>query len=55
MAAKKSGGTAGRVRAKNQATAAALKAAGIERWVGNCPVCHKTVSLAAIYWHIGKC
>jgi hypothetical protein len=55
MSAKKTGGTAGRMRAKNSAMAAALKAAGIERHTGKCPVCNRIVSLGSIYNHIVTC
>lgn len=55
MAAKKTGGTVGRVKAKNQAMAAAMKAAGVERRTGNCPLCHKEVSLHKLYSHILTC
>jgi hypothetical protein len=55
MAAKKSGGTAGRVRAKNQAVAAMMKAQGIKRNVCRCPVCHKVVGVDSLYHHLATC
>lgn len=55
MSAKSSGGTASRLRAKNAAMAAAMKAAGIKRSSCLCPMCHAIVSLSALYGHLGKC
>lgn len=55
MSAKKTGGTVGRLKAKNQAMAAMMKAQGIERHTANCPLCHKQVSLRNLYGHIGTC
>lgn len=55
MAAKRSGGTAGRMKAKNAAMAADLKARKVERHVGRCPVCHKEVALQKMYNHIISC
>lgn len=55
MAAKKSGGTAGRMRAKNSAMAAALKAAGEERTSGKCPLCNRAFSINHLYNHIISC
>jgi len=55
MSAFKSGGTASRLRAKNSAMAAAMKAAGVARHVFRCPICHNLVSLAHGYHHIVVC
>jgi hypothetical protein len=55
MGAKKTGGTAGRQRAKDSAMAAALKEAGIERNIARCPCCHKTISVHSLYNHIISC
>ena len=55
MAAKKTGGTGARKRAKDSAMAAAMKAAGIERGVCRCPVCHALVGLGGLYSHLGRC
>lgn len=55
MGAKKTGGTAGRMRSKNSAMAAMLKAQGVERNSGKCPICQKTVSLNSLYNHIITC
>jgi hypothetical protein len=55
MAAQKSGGTAGRLRAKNQAVAAMMKAQGVKRNVCRCPICHKLVGVDSLYAHIGVC
>ena len=55
MAAKKSGGTAGRQRAKDSAMAAALKAVGDERTVGKCPICNRTIAVHSLYNHIVSC
>jgi len=55
MSAKKSGGTAGRQRAKDAAMAAAMKAQGIERNIGKCPICNKAISLGSLYNHIISC
>lgn len=55
MSAKKTGGTAGRQRAKNQAMAAAMAAQGIKRNTCRCPVCHHLVSLGSIQAHIISC
>lgn len=55
MAAQKSGGSAGRLRAKNQAMAQAMKTAGVARHTGRCPVCNATVGLSALYHHIIGC
>lgn len=40
---KGSGGAAARRRARNQTMAAALKAAGVTRNTGACPVCHNVI------------
>lgn len=55
MSAKKTGGTAGRRRAKDSAMAAAMKAEGVTRSTCRCPTCHALVSLNSLYAHIGKC
>ena len=55
MAAKKSGGTAGRLRAKNQAIAAQMKTDGVKRNVCRCPVCHKVVGVDHLYSHLTVC
>jgi ribosomal protein L37AE/L43A len=55
MAAKKSVGTAGRMRAKNSAMAAAMKAAGEERNTGKCPICNRTIAVNSLYNHIVSC
>lgn len=55
MAAKKSGGTGARLKAKNQAMAAAMKAQGIERNIARCPVCHSITSLDRLAHHIASC
>lgn len=55
MAAKKSGGTGARLKAKNQAMAAAMKAHGIERNIARCPVCHSITSLGRLAHHIASC
>jgi len=55
MSAKKSGGSAGRQRAKDVAMAAAMKAQGIERNSGKCPLCNKAIGLGALYNHIVTC
>lgn len=55
MSAKKTGGTGARLRNKNQAQAAMMKAQGVKRNICNCPVCHSKVSLDHIYAHILNC
>ena len=55
MAAKRSGGTAGRQRTKNQAMAAAMAAQGVKRSTAKCPMCHALVAIGSLYGHIGKC
>jgi ribosomal protein L37AE/L43A len=55
MSAKKTGGTAGRLRAKNSAMAAAMKAEGIQRHTAKCPVCHRAVAISSMYAHIVTC
>ena len=44
--ARQSGGTASRKRAADQAMAARIK--NEKRTTGNCPICHKTVSLSKL-------
>ena len=55
MSARKSGGTGARTKAKNQAMAAAMKAAHVERHTCRCPICHTLVGLQSLYGHVGKC
>ena len=55
MAAKKTGGTAGRLRAKNAAMAAEMKRNNVERRICRCPVCNKLVSVAGVAQHITSC
>jgi len=55
MAAKKTGGTGARMRAKNQAMAAMMKAQGIERQICRCPVCHNAVAIHRLYAHLTTC
>lgn len=44
-AAQGGGGSRGRTRAKNQAMAAAFKAAGIERTTGRCAQCYRIITI----------
>jgi len=46
-------GRAGITRTKNQAMAARMKALGIERTTGRCPVCYKMVQNARMQHHMG--
>lgn len=55
MAAKKTGGSAGRLRAKNAAMAAEMKRNNVERRICRCPVCNKLVSVAGVAQHITSC
>ena len=55
MAAKKTGGAGPRLKAKNQAMAAAMKAQGVTRHTANCPLCHRLVAIHNLYGHIGRC
>lgn len=55
MAAKKSGGTGARNKAKNQAMAAEMKAKKVDRHVCRCPICHHLIGLNNLYIHLGKC
>jgi len=55
MAAKKTGGTGARQRAKNQAMAAMMKAQNIDRHICRCPVCHGTVAIHRLYAHLTTC
>lgn len=55
MSAKKTGGGAGRQRAKNQAMAASMAAQGIKRTSCRCPICHKLVGLGVLPTHIMTC
>lgn len=55
MGAKKTGGTAGRNKAKNIAMASRMKQEGIDRRTCRCPICHKMVGIAALPLHIAKC
>lgn len=55
MSAKKSGGTAGRQRAKDAAMAAELKARGVKRTTCRCPLCHGLVGLERLYGHLATC
>jgi hypothetical protein len=50
--ATQSGASAGNTRAKDQARAAALKKAGIERTSGRCPICNAIVSTNSFQNHI---
>lgn len=42
-------------KAKNQAMAQRMKAAGVTRTTTRCPMCHALVSLKALPFHLGKC
>jgi ribosomal protein S27AE len=42
-------------RQKDSNMAAAMKRDGIKRKHTACPMCHRTVSLAALYGHLGRC
>lgn len=55
MAASSSKGTAGRLRERNSAMAARMKAEGVKRSTMKCPVCHQLVGIASLYSHLGKC
>lgn len=55
MSAKKTGGTAGRLKAKNQAQAAAMKAQGIVRKVTRCPICHNLIAILNYQAHTATC
>lgn len=55
MAAKKTGGTGARRKAKDSAMAAMMKAQGVERTTMNCPMCHKRIGINSQYSHLGKC
>jgi hypothetical protein len=55
MSAKKTGGTAGRQRAKDAAMAAMLKAQGVERHTARCPLCHNLVAIRNLPHHIATC
>lgn len=55
MGAKRTGGTGARLKAKNQAMAAAMKAQGVERTTCLCPLCHGKVALSRLYTHILNC
>jgi hypothetical protein len=55
MAAKKTGGTGTRTKAKNQAMAAAMKIQGVKRSICRCPICHGLVGIERIYAHILNC
>lgn len=55
MSAKKTGGTAGRRRAKDSAMAAELARLGVKRTTCNCPVCHKLVSMDRLPAHLMSC
>ncbi len=55
MPARKSGGTGARLKAKNAAMAAAMKAEGVTRSTAKCPICHKLVALGSLHFHIAAC
>lgn len=50
--ARKTGGGAGRIRAKNQEMAAYMAAKGIKRTLGRCPICNGLVAVDRLYAHI---
>lgn len=55
MAAKKTGGTAGRIRARNQAMAARMKDEGVERATLRCAICGGLVARDRYPIHLGAC
>jgi len=55
MSAKKTGGSAGRIKAKNQAQAAAMKAQGIVRKTCACPICHNLIAINNYQAHTATC
>lgn len=54
MSAHKSGGGAGRNRAKNQAMAAQMAKDGVKRTSMRCPITHKIVGLGMVWRGEGK-
>ena len=40
---------------KDKAMAARLKKEGVTRTVGNCPICHNSISLRLLPTHVMKC
>lgn len=55
MAAKKTGGGAGRTRAKNQAMAARMKEEGVERSTLRCAICGGLVGINRYPIHLASC
>lgn len=55
--AKRSGGTGSRLKTKNQAMAARMKAENEVRSTCRCPVCHALVGINSLPTHLatGKC
>jgi hypothetical protein len=54
MPAHKSGGTTARLREKNSAMAARMKAVKETRNTMGCPMCHKLISIQGLFSHLGK-